>query len=58
MPDRDHVPTLAADDVLATALAALTSSHLQRALVLDGERLVGLLSIADVARVLGVAPPS
>ena len=58
MTDRDHVPTLAADDVLDTAVAALASSHLQRALILDGERLVGLLSIADVARELGVAPPS
>lgn len=58
MTDRDHVPTLAADDVLDTAVAALTSSHLQRAFILEGERLVGLLSIGDVARVLGVAPPS
>lgn len=58
MTDRDHVPTLAADDVLDTAVAALASSHLQRAFILDGERLVGLLSIADVARELGVAPPS
>ncbi len=36
MTDRDHVPTLAADDVLDTAVAALTSSHLQRAFILDG----------------------
>jgi CBS domain-containing protein len=58
LTERDHVPTLAADDALDTAVAALTSSHLQRAFILDGERLVGLLSIGDVARVLGVAPPA
>ena len=57
MTDRDRVPTLEADDVLDTAVAALGASHLQRALILDGERLVGLLSIADVAEALGVAPP-
>lgn len=57
MTESDRVPTLGADDVLDTAVAALTGSHLQRAFILDGGRLVGLLSIADVARELGVAPP-
>ncbi len=57
MTDRDHVPTLTADDPLDTAVAALASSHLQRAFILDGERLVGLLSIADIAKTLGVSTP-
>ena len=48
----DAVPTLAADDELPAALAALEGSDLRSALVLEGERLVGLLSVADVARAL------
>jgi len=58
MTDRDHVPTLEADDVLDTAVATLGASHLQRALILDGGRLVGLLSIGDVTHALGIAPPT
>ena len=58
MTDRDRVPTLEADDVLDTAVATLGSSHLQRALILDGGKLVGLLSITDVAAALGIPPPA
>ncbi len=52
MVGRDHLPTLAADDDLGSAVATLRGDGLGRALVLDGERLVGLLSISDVARAL------
>lgn len=52
MLTRDHVPTLSADDGIGAALAALEGTELQSALVLDGERLVGLLSAADIARAL------
>jgi Zn-dependent protease/predicted transcriptional regulator len=50
MVRRDLLPTLSADDDLGVAVTALRGSGLGRALVLDGERLVGLLSISDVAR--------
>jgi Zn-dependent protease len=50
MVGRDRLPTLSADDDLGTAVTALRGSGLGRALVLDGDRLVGLLSISDVAR--------
>ncbi len=52
MVGRDRLPTLSADDDLGAAVTALRGSGLGRALVLDGERLVGLLSISDVARVV------
>jgi CBS domain-containing protein len=54
MLTRDHVPTLSADDGIGAALAALEGTELQSALVLDGERLVGLLSAADIARALRI----
>jgi Zn-dependent protease/CBS domain-containing protein len=47
---RDHVATLSAEDDIGAAVTALRASGLGRALVLDGERLVGLLSMSDVAR--------
>jgi Zn-dependent protease/CBS domain-containing protein len=50
MMARDRLPTLSADDDLGAAVTALRDTGLGRALVLDGERLVGLLSISDVAR--------
>ncbi|HSI29906.1 MAG TPA: site-2 protease family protein [Miltoncostaeaceae bacterium] len=50
MVARDALATLTADDDLGAAVAALRRSGLGRTLVLDGERLVGLLSISDVAR--------
>jgi CBS domain-containing protein len=54
MVGREHLPALAADDGLDAAMEALRLSPLRRALVLDGERLVGLLSLDDVARALGI----
>jgi Zn-dependent protease len=53
MVGREHLPALAEDDGLDAAIEALRLSPLRRALVLDGERLVGLLSQDDVARALG-----
>jgi CBS domain-containing protein len=52
MVGRDRIPRLTADDDLTAALIALQGSGLDRALVLDGDRLVGLLSLTDVARAL------
>jgi Zn-dependent protease len=52
MVGRDRIPRLTADDDLAAALIALRGSGLDRALVLVGDRLVGLLSLTDVARAL------
>jgi Zn-dependent protease/CBS domain-containing protein len=46
----DRLPTLSAEDDIGAAVTALRSSGIGRALVLDGERLVGLLSLSDVAR--------
>lgn len=54
MVGRETVPTLAVDDDLPAAVAALQRTDVESALVLDGERLVGLLTLADVARALGV----
>jgi Zn-dependent protease/predicted transcriptional regulator len=48
----DEVPVLDRDDDLADALAELSESGVGRGLVVDGNRLVGLLSITDVARLL------
>lgn len=48
------VTTLSHDDDLAEALMQLADTKLQRALVLDGDRLAGLLSITDVSRLLEV----
>ncbi len=55
MLDRANAPTLAADDGLPAALAALEGTELESALVLDGDRLLGLISVADVARALRAA---
>jgi len=46
----DEVPVLGADDELIDAAGDLQESDVRRGLVLDGERLVGLLSLTDVAR--------
>jgi Zn-dependent protease/CBS domain-containing protein len=48
----DQVPVLAPDDQVVDALDQLGESDVQRALVLDDGRLVGLLSITDLARAL------
>jgi len=52
MLPREAVPVVAADDELIDAAAELAEDGVNRALVLDGDRLVGLLSITDVARAL------
>jgi Zn-dependent protease/predicted transcriptional regulator len=51
MLSRDDVPVLDEDDRLVDVLAELGEGP-GRGLVLDGERLVGLLSISDLARTL------
>jgi Zn-dependent protease len=52
----DLVPTLTGDEELADALALL-SDGVGRGLVLEHGRLVGLLSITDVARALEIGGP-
>jgi len=52
MIPRDEVPVVGPDEELMNAAEELADSDLHRALVLDGERLIGLLSITDVARAL------
>ena len=54
MLPREEVPVVAPDDPLIDAAAELSQGKINRALVLDGERLVGLLSATDVARALEV----
>jgi CBS domain-containing protein len=46
----DQVPVVAPDDQVVDALDQLGESDVQRALVLEDGRLVGLLSITDLAR--------
>jgi CBS domain-containing protein len=57
MLPRDRVLLFAEDDDLVEALGELGQSELSRGLVVDGDRLVGSLSITDVARVLEIAAP-
>jgi Zn-dependent protease/CBS domain-containing protein len=52
MLERDSVPVLDEDDDLVDALAQLSERGVGRGLVVDGDRLAGLLSITDVARAL------
>jgi Zn-dependent protease len=52
MIPRADVPIVAEDDELVEAAGELSESPVNRALVLDGDRLVGLLSVTDVARAL------
>jgi Zn-dependent protease/predicted transcriptional regulator len=49
---RDEVPVVREEDDLFDAAAEISESDLSRALVLDGDRLVGLLSWSDVRRAL------
>jgi Zn-dependent protease len=51
-----QVPPLSAEASLDDAMEALRRSPVRRVLVVDGERLVGLLSLDDVARTLGLRP--
>jgi Zn-dependent protease/CBS domain-containing protein len=52
----EEVPTLTEDEPLEEALVEL-SNGVGRGLVLDGQRLVGLLSISDLARALETRRP-
>jgi Zn-dependent protease/CBS domain-containing protein len=52
MIPRDDVTVVSEDDELIDAAGDLAEAEVSRALVLDGERLVGLLSVTDVARAL------
>ena len=57
MLPRERVPVVEAEDELIDAAADLSEHDVHRALVLDGERLVGLLSITDLARALELRKP-
>ena len=52
MLPRERVPVVSPDDELIDAAADMAESEVNRALVLDGETLVGLLSGTDVGRAL------
>lgn len=58
MVGRDDVPLLADDEPAIDALAELSESQVNRGLVVDDGRLVGLLSITDLLRALEVRRPS
>jgi Zn-dependent protease/predicted transcriptional regulator len=51
------VPVVEPDEELVDAAAELSDSDVRRALVLDGERLAGLLSMTDVARAFELRRP-
>jgi CBS domain-containing protein len=57
MIELDRVPTLDEDETAVEALAELSQAEVHRGLVLDGERLAGLISITDLARALEVGLP-
>ena len=50
----DRVPLLGSEDELVDALSALGESDVHRGLVLENGRLIGLLSITDLARALEI----
>jgi CBS domain-containing protein len=50
------VPTVRADEPLLDAVTELGAGTVDRALVVDDELIVGLLSITDVGRLLAVEP--
>jgi Zn-dependent protease/CBS domain-containing protein len=54
MIPREKVPILEEDDAAVDALAELGASDVSRGLVLDDDRLAGLVSITDLARALEV----
>jgi Zn-dependent protease/CBS domain-containing protein len=54
---RERVPELEPDEELIDALAELTEGEVNRGLVLEGDRLVGFLSITDLARALETRGP-
>ena len=53
---QDEVPVLAEDDTAIDALAAVSASDAAHAFVVSNGRLVGLLSVNDLARVLEATP--
>jgi len=55
MEPLESVPSLTPDDELPAAVAALQSGGVQWALVLDGGRIVGLLTAGDVVRAVNTA---
>ena len=57
MVGRDDVPLLADDEPAIDALAELSESKVNRGLVVDNGRLIGLLSITDLLRALEVKRP-
>jgi Zn-dependent protease len=57
MLPREQVPVVREEDDLFDAAAEISDGDLSRALVLDGERFVGLLSWSDVRRALELRPP-
>lgn len=52
----DEVPVLSAQTAAADALLELSASRAHGGLVVDGGRLVGLLSMGDLARAIGPGP--
>jgi Zn-dependent protease/CBS domain-containing protein len=54
MVPADKVPVVSENDELIDAAAELAEGDIHRALVVDGDRFVGLLSATDVARALEV----
>jgi CBS domain-containing protein len=52
MLPRDKVPVVREEDDLFDAATELSESDLSRAFVLDGDRLIGLVSWSDVRRAL------
>jgi Zn-dependent protease/CBS domain-containing protein len=54
MVPADQVPVVSEDEDLADAAAELAENDLHRALVVDGDRFIGLLSASDVARALQI----
>jgi Zn-dependent protease/predicted transcriptional regulator len=57
MTERAKVPILDEDETAVEALAELSEAGIHRGLVVDGDRLVGLISITDLARALEVGTP-
>jgi Zn-dependent protease/CBS domain-containing protein len=54
MVPADQVPVVSEDDELIDAVAELSEGDIHRALVVDGDRFVGLLSATDIARALEI----
>jgi Zn-dependent protease/CBS domain-containing protein len=54
MVPAEEVPVVSENDELIDAAAELAASDIHRALVVDGDRFVGLLSATDVARALEI----